>query len=162
MSDGGVVPVGLKVGAIGGAVSAAVALLSMLSGLHFCLTCIILMLYVLTFLGSGVLAAYWLSPTRSVATGARAGAIAGTVAGFSGGFVNTVIAVVRSALGEKFLTEAQANRLANMGFDSGVLDFIFSPVGSGFAGTVCCAGGLVIAAALGAIGGFILAALAKS
>jgi hypothetical protein len=143
-------------------VAGAVALLNMLSDLHFCLTCIIFMLYFLTFLGSGVLAAYWLPPLRNVAMGARAGAIAGTIAGFSGGVVNVIITVVRSILGEKFLTETQTSQLVDMGFDSDLLDFLFSPVGSGVTGTVCCAGGLVVAAALGAIGGFILAAVEKS
>jgi hypothetical protein len=161
MSDRRVVPVGLKVGAIGGAVSGAVALLNMLPGPYFCLACIILILYLLTFLGSGVLAAYWLPPPKNVAVGARAGAIAGAVAGFSGGVVNTIIVVVRSALGEKLLAETQVGQLVDMGFHSGLLDFLLGPIGSGVVGTACCVGGLVIAAALGAMGGVILAAVER-
>jgi hypothetical protein len=161
MSDGGVVPVGLKVGAIGGVVAGAIALLNMLPGLQLCLACIILILYFLTFLGSGVLAAYWLPPSKNAAMGARAGAIAGTIAGVSGGVVNTIITVARSALGEKLLTEAQVSQLVDIGFGAELLDFLVSPVGSGAAGTACCTGSLVIAAALGALGGFIMAAVER-
>lgn len=161
MLDDGLVRVGLRVGAIGGAVAGAVALLNMLPGLQLCLTCTLLVLYLATFTGSGLLAAYWLTPPRNAGAGFRVGAIAGAVAGLGGGIVNVIVAVVRSALGDKFLTDSQTDSLVNAGLDPQVLKFLTGPLGSGITGSVCCLGGLVIAALLGAVGGVILTALVR-
>ena len=113
----------------------------------------------------GALAAYWISPMRTMGTGAWQGALAALIAAAIGGVIGIGVSVVGAAvLGPSQISMARTvppevlSELAKAGIDAGPI----IRLGQGIGGTVtcgamCCGVGLVIAAILGAIGGLVFA-----
>lgn len=149
---------GLKAGLIGGAIVAVLQLVGIIP--VPCVGCFILLLGWATYVGAGVLAAYWLPTPRSAGDGAGAGAIAGVVSGIIGGIFGMIAsgiqfairggsAAVLSQIPQEFL-----DALTEIGLDPAMFTSIGAVLGIG---AFCCVLGMVIAAVLGAIGGAIFA-----
>lgn len=144
----------LKAGGVGAGVLIVLNLLSLIP----CVACITLILSLLTYVGVGVLAALWMPPPRDGASGAKNGAVAALLAGIVSGLVNMVLAGIQFSInGTSQLTEAinnlppeQAQALADAGISPAALG-IGAVLGIGFG---CCLLGIVIAAGLGAAGGY--------
>jgi hypothetical protein len=149
----------LKAGAIGGAVAVVVSLISLIP----CVGCVSFILSILVYLGTGALAAYWLPAPRETGSAAGAGAIAAVIAGFIGGAINAIIAAIQVAItgSAQMLSQIppeQLQQLQDAGIDPSLLVGI---PGVLICGSGCCLVGLIIAAALGAIGGVVLTAVKK-
>ncbi|MFC2029893.1 hypothetical protein ACFLWA_04090 [Chloroflexota bacterium] len=147
----------LKAGLVGAAVLVVLNLLGLIPcvGLACCI------LGVFAYAGIGVLAAYWMPPVREASTAAFQGAGAALVAALIGGIVNIVVMTVQmAAVGSgQFLSQIPPEMLDQMyaaGFDPG---FFAGPAGGAISGSICCAGGLFLAAIMGAIGGAIYAGI---
>ena len=146
----------VRAGLIGGGAAAVVALL----GLIPVCGCFSLLLEWLVFIGAGVLAAAWMLPPRQAGQGGREGALAGLITGAIGGLVNMLLAPVSLALSggtQQILNQLPPESLQafkDAGVDPSVLFGTGSVLGIG---AVCCGIGLVVALALGALGGFIYA-----
>jgi len=146
----------LKAGAVGVGILFVLTLL----GLIPCVGCLTLPLTVITYVGVGVLAAYWMTQPRSGSSGAMNGALAAVVAAFIAsvlsGIVNSIYFSISGVdpIGEAItnLPPDQLAALQEAGIDPAMLG------GLGIAGilsiaAVCCVIWLVVAAALGAAGG---------
>ncbi|MDD3828274.1 MAG: hypothetical protein PHY79_20100 [Anaerolineae bacterium] len=150
----------MKAGLIGGAVIVVLNLL----GLIPCVGLIACGLSLLVYAGVGVLAAYWMPPPRAAGTAAGQGALAAVVAALIGGIVNTILITVQVVATDSSTILSQVppetlEQLRQSGIDPATL---MSP-GFGVAtGAVCCLGGLVFAAILGAIGAAIMAAVKEN
>ena len=142
----------LKAGGIG----AGVVIVLNLLGLIPCVGCITFILVLLTYIGVGVLAARWMTPPRTSGSGATNGAIAAVVTALIAGMVNIFVMAIYSAItGASQLSQIptdQLDVLMEMGIDPAM--FVGPVAAIGF-GAVCCTIFLVIAAALGAVGGAI-------
>ena len=151
---------GVKAGLIG----AGAGLVLSLIGLIPIVGCCTGILGLLVYAGVGVLAAYWLTPPRSAGAGAGAGAIAGLISGVGGSVVTTISAIVQGIMGTTtdtlaFLDPQVMDQLIELGIDPDMFA-TFTGVGGGIlGGAMCCVGSLAIGAALGAIGGAIMAAV---
>jgi len=148
---------GLKAGLIGGAV---VAVLQFVGLIPFVGCCTWLLVF-LAYLGAGALAAYWLTPPRTAGGGAGVGAVAGLVTAIIGGIFGMIATGLQFALTDTASILAQMPResldaLRDAGMDPALFT---SPVMGIAVSGVCCLVGMVIAAALGAIGGAIFAAV---
>lgn len=141
-----------------GGVGAGVLLVLNLLGLIPCVGCITLILTLLVYVGVGVLAALWMKPPRDGASGAKHGAVAALAAGLISGLVNMVLAGIQFSIsGTSQMTEVinnlppdQAAALAQAGI---------SPAALGVGAVLglsagCCLLGILIAAGLGALGGY--------
>ena len=116
----------------------------------------------------GALAVYWIPPgARTMGAGAGQGALAGLITAAIGGVigigVNVVGATVLQPLQESMYRQLPPEILQGM-FKAGVDPSMFTGAGTGVvdtigSGAVCCGVGLVVAAALGALGGLIFAAV---
>ena len=154
---------GLKGGLIGGALLFVLSLLSLIPVpfLSFCCCGLTILAYV----GAGALAGNFLSPPRTAGAGAGAGAIAGVISGLVNGIVGMIISAIRMAIaGADVMTTmdpAMVQPLIDAGIDPELFSIFAGWGGVALGGGLCCLGSLVIGAALGAIGGAILAA-AKS
>ena len=147
----------MKAGLIGGAVVAVLNLL----GLIPCVGLIACGLSLLVYAGVGVLAAYWMPPLRNAGTAAGQGALGAVVAGLIGGIVNTILITVQVAATDSATILNQVppetlEQLRQSGIDPSSL---MSPLFGMATGGVCCLGGLIFAAILGAIGAAIFAAV---
>ncbi len=150
----------LKAGLVGGAVIVVLNLL----GLIPCVGLVACGLELLVYIGIGVLAAYWLLPPRLPGPAAGQGALAAVVAALIGGVVNTIILLVQAAVRGPGWIMSQIppetlSQLEQAGADPNMLNTFAGPAGAALGGSICCLGGLIIAAVLGAIGGAIYAAL---
>jgi hypothetical protein len=157
---------GLKAGLIGGAIVAVLQLVEIIP--ISCVGFFICLLGWATYVGAGVLAAYWLPIPRSAGDGAGAGAIAGVVAGILGGIFGMIVSAIQFALlggaeavaqiPQEIVDILEALGLGNMDIDPGMLTGGAATIVSmiGFS-VICCIGGMVIAAVLGAIGGAVFA-----
>ena len=150
---------GVKAGLIGAGVGLVLSLIGLIPLVGCCTGIIGLLVYA----GVGVLAAYWLTPPRSAGAGAGAGAIAGLISGVGGSVVTTISAIVQGILGtttdtlDLFGPEVM-QQLTDVGIDPEMFA-MFTGIGGGIlGGAMCCVGSLAIGAALGAIGGAIMAA----
>jgi hypothetical protein len=151
----------IKAGLIGAAAAVVLSLLSLIP----CVGCIASILGLLLYAAVGVLAAFWMTPPRTAGAGAGAGAIAGLITALAAGIANMAVSAIRfAAMGGPGAVMSQippeiTQQLQQSGID---LAPILATTG-GMLGisAVCCIGGLVIAAGLGAIGGAIMAS-AKS
>jgi len=146
----------LKAGLIG----ALILIVLNLIGLVPVLGCITGILGLVAYVGAGVMAAAWTPPPRTAGKGAGQGALAALIAGLGGGIVSLVIGVVRAAGGgaAQAISQIPPQALQQLQ-DAGIpADFLLGGVGATIIGSVCCLTGVVIAAALGAIGGAIYAA----
>lgn len=147
----------VKAGLVGGAVVAVLNLLSIIPCVGF-VTCI---LGFVVYIGTGALAAYWMLPPRVAGPAAGQGAMAAALAALIGGIVTTIITAVQMAVTDTATVMSQIppeslEQLEAAGIDPAV----FTSPGMGLGvGAVCCVGGIIIAALLGAIGGAILAAV---
>jgi uncharacterized membrane protein len=157
---------GLKAGLIGAAVMFVITLLSLIptlipraSGLN----CVCCGLEFLAFAGIGVLGGFFLTPPRDAGAGAGAGAIAGVVSGLVDGVLAMIVAAIQMAIrgGDiiAMLDPQQVRTLIDAGIDPEMLAIFSGWGGVAIGGGLCCIGYLVIGAALGAIGGAILAAV---
>jgi hypothetical protein len=147
----------LKAGLIGAVVLVVLNVL----GLIPCVGAITCTLGVLAYAGIGALAAYWLPPVRMAGQGAGQGAVAAVVAALAGGIVNMIIATIQMAVTDTaaILSQIPAEslrQLEQVGVDPAL--FVGPTAGVMFGG-VCCFGGLILAAIMGAIGGGIFAAV---
>lgn len=115
----------------------------------------------------GALAAYWILPARTMGAGAGQGALAGLIAAAVGGVVGIGIAVVGNAvfgpMQVAMLRQLPPDVLQGM-VEAGIDPRMLSGAGTGAVETItnssiCCGIGLVIAAALGALGGLVFAAV---
>ena len=147
----------LKAGLIGGLILVALNIL----GLIPCVGALTCGLGILAYAGIGALAAYWLPPVRVAGQGAGQGALAAMLAAVIGGIVNTIVATIQMSMTDKAAILSQIppdalRQLQEAGVDPGM--FVGPTAGVMF-GSMCCVGGLIIAAILGAIGGAVLAAI---
>jgi hypothetical protein len=144
-----------------GGVGAGVLLVLNLLGLIPCVGCITLILSLLVYVGVGVLAALWMKPPRNGASGAKNGAVAALAAGLISGLVNMVLAGIQFSIsGTSQMTEIinnlppdQAAALAEAGISPAALG-VGAVLGLS---TGCCLLGILIAAGLGAAGGYFWA-----
>lgn len=153
----------LKAGLIGAVIVIALKVLEVVP----CVVCCALPLEWMALGCVGALAAYWIVPPRTMGAGAGQGALAGLIAAAIGGIVgigvNVVGATALAPLQVAMLRQLPPEMLQAMvqsGFDPSML----TGAGTGVVETVtggamCCGVGLVIAAALGALGGLIFAAI---
>lgn len=153
---------GLKAGLIGGAVAAVLQLVGLIP--FGCLGFFICLLILAVYVGTGVLAAYWLPIPRSAGDGAGAGAIAGVVAGIIGGIFSMIVSAIQFVItdGGAAIVSQMPPETLDILRDAGVNPSMFSGaagIGAVLAvGVLCCVGGMVFAAVLGAIGGAVFAA----
>jgi hypothetical protein len=150
----------LKAGLIGGAVLIVLNLL----GLIPCVGLITCVLGVLAYAGIGALAAYWMPPVRMPGQAAGQGALAALVAGLIGGVVNTVVIFIQTSImgSSQILSQLPPETLQQLteaGVDPQMLETFVGPAGALAGGSMCCIGGLILAAILGAIGGAVFAGI---
>jgi hypothetical protein len=147
----------LKAGLIGAVVLVVLNLL----GLIPCVGVITCILGLLSYAVIGALAAYWMPPMRAAGDAAGQGALAALVAALIGGVVNAILITIQIALVNTatILSEIPPESLQQLQ-QAGIDPSVFTgPAAGVLIGSVCCAGGLVLAAILGAIGGVIFAAI---
>ena len=115
----------------------------------------------------GALAAYWISPMRTMGTGAWQGALAALIAAAIGGVIgigisvvgNTVLAPLQQSMLRQMPPEF-FSQLAQAGIDPSLITRAGQSTAETITGgAMCCGVGLVIAAVLGAIGGLVFAAV---
>jgi hypothetical protein len=148
---------GLKAGLVGGAIAAVFQL----AGLIPCVGCITWLLVWATYVGAGLLAAFWLPAPRSTGDGAGAGAIAGVITGIIGGIFGMIASGIQFALMDTAVILSQLPResldaMRDVGLDPAMFTSVGWVLG---VSAFCCVVGMVIAAVLGAIGGAIFAAV---
>ncbi|MBN1146130.1 MAG: hypothetical protein JXA78_02660 [Anaerolineales bacterium] len=150
----------LKAGLIG----AAVLVLLNLIGLIPLLGCIVLPLQLLAYAAIGALAASYIPPLRAAGQGASQGALAALVAGLASGVVGLIISIARAALVDPAAALSQVPPEALRALqDAGISPELLAGVGgASLCGSVCCLGGMLLAAGLGAIGGAIYASAKSS
>jgi hypothetical protein len=154
-------PSWLKAGLIG----AAILIVLNLLGLIKFVSCLVIPLRWITYIVVGVLAASYMLPGREAGKAAGQGALAAVLASFLGGLVNFIISLIRGAttnVDQVAQALDQLNQIspefARQVQDFGVGPEFFAGVGSvAICGTICCFGGILLAAALGAIGAAIYA-----
>ena len=154
----------LKAGLIGGAVLAVLNLLGFIP----CVAVVTCILGLLVYVGVGALAAYWMPPARMAGPAASQGALAGVLAALIGGVVSTIVSLIQAAVfdaGQALnqLPPGTLRQLEEAGMDPQMFEQLMEmSAGTGgalFCSSICCLAGLLIAAALGAIGGSIYASL---
>ena len=154
----------LKAGLIGGAALAFISLLLTFFGQSVGLGCGITLLALLAFAGTGALASYWMPPIREAGRAAGQGALAAVLAQVIGGIAFTIFGVIQTALVDtteviSSLDPALVDQLVEMGVDIQALETMLGPAGALLSGSLCCVGGLIFAAILGAVGGALYAAI---
>jgi hypothetical protein len=144
-----------------GLVGAGVVIVLNLLGLIPCVGLVTCFLVLLGYAGIGALAAFWLEPVRDAGQGAGQGALAAMVAALLGGIVNTIVSTLQMAVADSAAALSQIPpEVLQQLQDAGVDPALFVGPGAGvLAGSMCCVGGLLLAAILGAIGGVIFAAI---
>ena len=117
----------------------------------------------------GALAAYWISPMRTMGTGAWQGALAALIAAAIGGVIGIGVSVVGNTVLAPMLAPMQESMLRQMPPEffsqlvpMGITPELITRTGQSTTetitgGAMCCTVGLVIAAVLGAIGGLVFA-----
>jgi hypothetical protein len=153
----------LKAGLIGAVIVVVLKVLQQVP----CVNCCALPLEWVAYGCIGALAARSIAPVRTMGAGAGQGALAGLVAAAIGGVIGIGINVV----GAKVMAPFQVAMLRQLPPDvlqqlmqAGLDPRMLSGIGAGALDTigtsaVCCGVGLVIAAALGALGGLVFAAV---
>ena len=153
----------LKAGLIGAAIVVVLKVLQLVP----CVNCCAIPAEWVAYGCIGALAAYWILPVRTMGAGAGQGALAGLIAAAIGGVIGIGIAVVGNAvfapLQVAMLRQLPPDVLQGM-MEAGIDPRMLSGAGTGAVETigtsaVCCGIGLVIAAALGALGGLVFAAV---
>lgn len=149
-----------KAGLIGGAVLVVLNILGLIPIVGFATCC----LGILAYVGIGLLGAHWMPPQREPGPAAGQGALAAVVAALIGGVANIIILLFETAaLGPggiaSQLSPQTLSQLEQLGMDPKMLDTFVGPAGAALGGSICCLGGLFLAAILGAIGGAIYASV---
>jgi hypothetical protein len=154
----------LKAGLIGAVILVLLKVIEVVP----CVACCALPLEWVAFGCIGALAAYWIPvASRTMGAGAGQGALAGLIAAAIGGVIGIGINVVGATVLQP-LQVATWNSLPpeiwRAMVDAGIDPSVFmgagaSPVETIISGSICCGIGLVVAAALGALGGLIFAAV---
>jgi hypothetical protein len=147
----------LKAGLVGAAVLVALDVVGLIPCACFA-TCILIPL---AYTGTGALAAFWMPPTRLAGPAAGQGALAGLIAALIGGLVNILVLAVQGAIvgADQALSQIPPeflDQISEVGVDPNLLA---GPVGGAISGSLCCGGGLLLAAILAAIGAAIYAAV---
>ncbi len=159
----------LKAGLIGGAILFFVDIIGQIPFICCCTPLLMLAVYI----GVGAMTASYMPLPRETGKAAGQGALAAVVASFIGGVINLIIMVIRSI----FWSTSQVGQiwtdlplevqfmLRDMGLEPEMVNDL-SSIAGGIGGTtvcgsICCLGGILIAAMLGALGALIYAA-AKS
>jgi hypothetical protein len=150
----------LKAGLVGGAVLVVLDLLGLIPLVGFATCCLGIVAYV----GVGLIAGLWMPSPREPGRAAGEGALAAVIAALIGGLANIVILVLQAvALGpDRILSQLSPNtisQLEQLGMDPRMLDTFAGPAGAALGSSICCLGGLILAAILGAIGGAVYAAV---
>jgi hypothetical protein len=150
----------LKAGLVGGAVLVVLDLLGLIPCVGLATCCVGLVAYV----GIGLLAAYWMPPLRQPGPAAGQGALAAVIGALIGGLANTIILPLQAAIlgpGQILsqIPPETIRQLEQAGMDPSLLDTFAGPAGAALGGSICCLGGLFLAAILGAIGGAVYAAI---
>ena len=155
----------LKAGLIGGAI---LFFIDIIAQIPFLCCCAPLLMFV-AYIGVGVMAASYMPLPLDTGKAAGQGALAAVIASFIGGLINLVISVIRAA----FWTTTSVGQiwtdlppevrymLRDMGIEPQVFTE-FSNIAGGIGGTaicssICCLGGMLIAAVLGAVGAAVYA-----
>ena len=156
----------LKAGLIGGAILFVLDLIGQIPIICCCTPLLMLLVYIAV----GVMAASYMPPPRDTGTAAGQGALAVVVASFIGGLINLIISLIRAAFWStttvgQVWTEIPPDvryMLRDMGIEPEFIsefgNFTGSLAGTTMCGSICCLGGIIIAAMLGAIGAAIYAA----
>lgn len=149
----------LKAGLIGGAVLFVLDLI----GLIPLLACVTLPLTLIIYPLVGGLAASYLPTPRISGQGASQGALAAVVAALIGETVRMIFGIITAAMGGTTQALSQIppetlEQLGELGIPPDLLVGASSIGGAAICGSICCGIGVVVAAALGAIGGLIFAA----
>jgi hypothetical protein len=153
----------LKAGLIGAAIIVALKVLEVIP----CVVCCGLPLEWVAYGCVGALAAYWIVSGRTMGAAAGQGALAALIAAAIGGVVgigvNVIGATALAPLQVSMMRQLPPEVLQEMA-RSGVDPSMLTGAGTGAVetitgGAMCCGVGLVIAAALGAVGGLIFAAI---
>ena len=150
-----------------GLVGIAILIVLNLIGLIPYLACITAPLSLATYIVVGVLAASYMPPRREAGTAAGQGALAAVVAGFGGGIISLGIGMIRAAMGgvfqgAQFLSQLPPeirHQFRDLGISSDLVAGLSGIGGAAVCGSVCCLGGIVFAAVLGAIGAAIYASV---
>jgi hypothetical protein len=103
-------------------------------------------------------------PVREAGPAAGQGALAAVLAALIGGIVNIFLIVIQNAVmgTEQILSAIPPEAMAQFeqaGMDPQMLETFVGPLGATVSGSICCGGGLVLAAILGAIGGAVFAGI---
>jgi hypothetical protein len=150
----------VKAGLIGGAIAGVLNVLGLVPVVGLVTCC----LGILAYGGIGALAAYWMAPPRQAGPAAGEGALAGGLAAAIAGTIYTLAQTVYGAVRGLDATLAQLGPdLVQALRDAGLAVENLPPGAWTFSlllsGGLCCLGFIVAGAALGALGGLILAAL---
>lgn len=157
----------LKAGLIGGAILFVVDIINQIPFLCCCGPILMIIVYVIV----GVMAASYMPPPRDTGQAAGQGALAAVIAAFIGGVINLIFSVIRTALwstsqvGQVWTDLPIELRffLQDMGVEPEfVTEMSNSMAGIGgttICGSICCLGGVLIAAVLGAIGAAIYSSM---
>ena len=161
----------IKAGLIGGVVLSALHVLNVLFNyiappgvVALACCCGTMLAYLLACGGTGALAAQWLPAPRNSGTAAGQGAMAGGLAGLIGGAVNAAAMLIESAVVDpatvvsRFSPET-LNLLKDLGITTEMIESSSGPISRLIGGACCCGVGVIVALALGAIGGAIWAAI---
>ena len=158
----------LEAGLIGGAILFFVDIIGQIPIICCCTPLVMLAVYI----GVGMMAASYMPPPRESGSAAGQGAMAAIVASFIGGLINLIIMVIRSIF---WSTTTQIGQLwtdlpPDMRYllrEYGIEPEFFHEMtqyasgigGTTICGSICCLGGILVAAILGAMGGLIYAAM---
>lgn len=155
----------LKAGLIGGAILFVLDIIGQIPIICCCIPLLMLIVYIAV----GVMAASYMPPPRDSGKAAGQGALAAVVASVIGGAINLIISVVRVAfwsttqMGQAWTDIPPEVRylLRDMGIEPEIItevgNFAAGIGGTTICGSICCLGGVIIAAILGAIGAAIYA-----
>jgi hypothetical protein len=146
----------LKAGLIFAAVNVVLNLINIIQ-IPF-LGCCTLLLSLAAYVGAGVLASSYMPPPRQPSQAAGQGALAAVVAAAIGGIVGIIVGAVQTTAVRPQLIQQLPPEALEALRDSGISpDMLFSPVAAFGIGFVCCSIGVLVAAALGAIGAAVYA-----
>jgi hypothetical protein len=154
----------LKAGLIGAAILIVLNLLGLVQ--VACVGLVTCILGLLVYAGIGALAAYWMPPVRETGAAAGQGALAAGLAAIIGGIVNMIVVFIQATIVGTTEIVSQLppetlRQLEDAGMDPAILNKFAGPAGALLGGSLCCVGGLILAAILGAVGGAVFAAIQK-
>jgi len=154
----------LKAGLIGAAIMVVLNVMNLLN-LPGAITCCVCILWPVVYAGIGALAASFMPPVRDSGTAAGQGALAAALAQFGGGIVLTIITAIQGTTASQVLPPELIQQWQSAGLDPAVLQNVFDklsgPTGGILTGGICCIGGMIVAAILGALGGLIFASIKR-